>query len=221
MDEEGEIERGEVGRGGAEIGFGDVVELIDARGREEAFEAGCAVAGEGGEFGCVAGDDAGPEGDIDGAGVVRSAGFFDECRGSGGGGDAVERHIDEGGDSASRGGCGGGFEAFPIGAAGVVDVDVGIDEAGHDDGVGGVEGARGAEEVGAGGFDGFDAAGADGDRGGGDAGFEEDAAAADDEVGGGGGHGEQGMAGGGGLRGELNRSAGRVMGERIRGERPR
>ena len=54
-------------------------------------------------------------------------------RGDGGGlGQAVERHVDERGEAAGCGGAGGGGEAFPLGAAGLVDVDVGVDEAGQE-----------------------------------------------------------------------------------------
>ena len=53
--------------------------------------------------------------------------------GDGGGlGEAVEGHVDEGGVAAGGGGAGGGGEAFPFGAAGLVDVDVGVDEAGEE-----------------------------------------------------------------------------------------
>ncbi len=50
----------------------------------------------------------------------------------GGFGEAVEGHVDEGGVASGGGGAGGGAEAFPFGAAGLVDVDVGVDEAGED-----------------------------------------------------------------------------------------
>jgi hypothetical protein len=64
--------------------------------------------------------------------------------------DAVERHVQQRGDAARRRGPGGGGEALPLGAAGLVDVHVGVDEAGQQhlvvgevDGVGG--GGRGVE----------------------------------------------------------------------------
>ncbi len=50
----------------------------------------------------------------------------------GGLGEAVEGHVDEGGEASGGGGAGGGAEAFPFGASGLVDVDVGVDEAGKD-----------------------------------------------------------------------------------------
>ena len=42
---------------------------------------------------------------------------------------AIERHVHEGRDAPGRGSTRGVFESFPIGPAGIVDVDVGIDEA--------------------------------------------------------------------------------------------
>jgi hypothetical protein len=48
----------------------------------------------------------------------------------GGFGEAVEGHVDEGGETAGCGGVGGGAEAFPLGAAGLIDVDVAVDQAG-------------------------------------------------------------------------------------------
>jgi hypothetical protein len=77
----------------------------------------------------------------------------------------------------------GGIKALPFGAAGLVDVDVGVDDAGHDDGVVGVDelraGGHGVERG-----DGDDAAGLDVDGGGPDAGGGDDALAADHEFGG-------------------------------------
>jgi hypothetical protein len=50
-----------------------------------------------------------------------------------GAGDTVERHVHEGGDPASRGGFGRRREALPVGMAGFAYVDVGVDEARHED----------------------------------------------------------------------------------------
>ena len=47
------------------------------------------------------------------------------------GGIGVERHVDQRRDAAERGGPGGGGEALPLGAAGLVHVHVGVDHAGH------------------------------------------------------------------------------------------
>jgi hypothetical protein len=60
-------------------------------------------------------------------------------------GETVEGHVDEGGEASGGGGAGCGAEAFPFGASGFVDVDVGVDEAGEDGEVGAVveDGVRG------------------------------------------------------------------------------
>ena len=53
-------------------------------------------------------------------------------RGDGGGfGQAVQGHVDQRGVAAGGGGARGGGEALPFGAAGLVDVDVGVDQAGE------------------------------------------------------------------------------------------
>ena len=91
------------------------------------------------------------------------------------------------------GGAGGGGEAFPVGAAGLIDVDVGIDEAGQD-GVGANvgDGVGGAGGIGFGNAKDAAGAGIDEDGGGCDAGGEDDAAR---DVGGGG-HRERDSASG-------------------------
>ena len=70
---------------------------------------------------------------LPGCGAAR---FGFECGDGGGFGEAVEGHVDEGGVASGGGGACGGAEAFPFGAAGLVDVDVGVDEAGEDGVVG-------------------------------------------------------------------------------------
>jgi hypothetical protein len=47
-----------------------------------------------------------------------------------GGRDAVERHVDDRGDAASRCGGGRGREALPVRAARLVDVDVAVHQSG-------------------------------------------------------------------------------------------
>ena len=84
-------------------------------------------------------DGAAPEGVVDHAlrgavGAAGGCGFALELQGGyvGGLGEAVEGHIDEGGKASGGGGAGGGGEAFPVGAAGLVDVGVDVDEAGEE-----------------------------------------------------------------------------------------
>ena len=61
---------------------------------------------------------------MDGASIEANAGLTDHSMR-----DAVERHVDEGGDTAGCGGAGRGGEAFPLGAAGVVHVHMRVDHA--------------------------------------------------------------------------------------------
>ncbi len=158
--EEGDVAFCEEGEDGAEIGFGGGGEVVDAGVDEEGFDGYCAGVKEGGDFLGVAVDEAGVEADVDLAGGVLVGGLFLlECGEGGGDGGGVEGHVDEGGDTAGGGGFGSGVEAFPVearGGVGVVDVDVGVDEAGEDG-----EGAVVGEGVGGGelsviGEDGFD-----------------------------------------------------------------
>jgi hypothetical protein len=80
------------------------------------------------------GNDAAPEGHVGNDLRLgdRSALLF-EGGGIHGGGDRVEGHVDDGGRAPGQGGPGGGGEALPLGSARLVDVDMGIDEAGEDD----------------------------------------------------------------------------------------
>ena len=54
-----------------------------------------------------------------------------QCGDAGGGGDRVERHVEDGGHPAGRGGGGRGGEALPLGPPRLVDVDVGVDQPGQ------------------------------------------------------------------------------------------
>jgi hypothetical protein len=86
---------------------------------------------QGGQRAGVAGDGTAPEADVD---VDLAAGrrLLDLQRGHvDGGRQAVERHVHDGGDATGGGGPGGGGEALPLGAAGLVDVHVGVDQAGQ------------------------------------------------------------------------------------------
>lgn len=81
----------------------------------------------------VAGHGAAPEADVDEGLVARDGllllerGDVDRRR------DGVQRHVDDGGHAAGGRGAGGGREALPLRAAGLVDVHVGVDQAGDHD----------------------------------------------------------------------------------------
>ena len=77
----------------------------------------------------VPGDDAAPEGDVGPALSPRGSALLLEVRDGGGGRDGVQGHVDDGGDPAGCGGAGAGPEALPVGAAGLVEVDMGTARA--------------------------------------------------------------------------------------------
>ncbi|GAA3039020.1 hypothetical protein GCM10020000_16630 [Streptomyces olivoverticillatus] len=79
----------------------------------------------------VGGQRAAPKADVH-MGLGACHGLFDvQVRHGRGGRQAVERHVDERGDASGGRGAGGGVEALPLGAAGVVHMDVRVDEAGE------------------------------------------------------------------------------------------
>jgi hypothetical protein len=131
VDEEREAGAGDVWDGELEVGAVDGGEAVAAGVDEEGFEAGDAGEGEGFEVVLVAVNGAAPEGVVDHA--FTGGGFALEFKGGdvGGFGEAVERHVDDGGKTAGGGGACGGGEAFPLGASGLVDVGVDVDEAGE------------------------------------------------------------------------------------------
>ena len=83
-------------------------------------------------MGLVVGYGSSPRGPVDEALALGGASLGFEGFDGGGLGEAVEGHVNEGGVASGGGGSGGGAEAFPFGASGFVDVDVGVDEAGED-----------------------------------------------------------------------------------------
>ena len=96
----------------------------------EAFESRNAGLGERGQFRRIAVHHATPGSPVDpGVSPSRCALGFEgcdiDCFGN-----AVQGHVDEGGDAACGCSAGGGIEALPV-AAGIVDVYVGIDQAGQ------------------------------------------------------------------------------------------
>ena len=120
--------------GSFELLLVDHSEAVAAGVNEEAFVAEDSGVGEGEDVGLVVGYGSAPRGPVDEALAVGgfALGFegFDGC----GFGETVEGHVDEGGVASCGGGASGGAEAFPFGASGFVDVDVGVDEA-REDGV--------------------------------------------------------------------------------------
>jgi hypothetical protein len=126
-------ERGEDRHRLAQIALADVRKLVDARRHEEALERSDAGLGELAQVSRVAGHDTADEADVDPRAAGRCLPLRLErgrrCRRR----DAVERHVEERRDTAGRGGARGGLEAFPLGASGLVHVDVRVHEPREND----------------------------------------------------------------------------------------
>ena len=124
-------EPGELGEVAVELGDRQRRELVHPGRRQEALEPEHALVVQAAQVVDVARDGATPEPDVDVAAPVGGLPLdlqrLDRARGR----DAVERHVEQRGDAARRGGPGGRREALPLGAAGLVDVHVGVDEAGQ------------------------------------------------------------------------------------------
>ena len=99
-----------------EVVCGQVREVRVTRVGEEAFEAPYACGGQIAEVAEVVGDHAAPERDIDLAVALSRLLFHAQRVDSGGHRITVQRHVDERGDAARRGGRRRGGEAFPVGA---------------------------------------------------------------------------------------------------------
>ena len=110
----------------------EVRELVHAGVQQEALEAEDAFVMQAAEVGLVARDGAAPEADVHKRLVLGHLALELEAFHGGGGRDGVQRHVDDGGDAAGGGCPGGGGEALPLGAAGLVDVDVGVHQAGEE-----------------------------------------------------------------------------------------
>src|ERR1700733_16261253 len=103
-------------------------ETIDARIDQKTFEARHSRGRESFDMISVIVDNATPRGPVDAAFALRSRTLglerSDSCRR----GKAIQGHIDQQGVASRRRGSGRGFETFPLRAAGIVDMHVGIDE---------------------------------------------------------------------------------------------
>jgi hypothetical protein len=106
---------------------------------EKTFESTNSGAEEWCQFGCIARDHATPESNIDVAltrcALDLGAETVDCC----GRRDAVEWHINNGGDATCRGRAGCRSEALPFGTTRFVDVNMSVNEAGHDYEIAGID----------------------------------------------------------------------------------
>ncbi len=114
-----------------QVRLGGVRELVDARVNEEGFAAERAARSELGQLAHVPRDHAPPETDVDVELSLGGAQLLLEGGAPGGDRKAVERHVDQRGHATSGGGAGRRREPLPVGAAGLVDVDVAVDQPGR------------------------------------------------------------------------------------------
>ena len=130
-------EPGGLGHRRGEVGRRQVRELLDAGVEQEALEPEDARLVQPGEVGAVGRHRTAPEADVD-PGLAGGDRTLLLERGDGRGRrDAVERHVDDRRHAAGGGGAGRAGEPLPLGAPGLVDVHVGVDEAGEQHLVGG------------------------------------------------------------------------------------
>src|SRR5262249_37427704 len=101
---------------------------VDAGWTEEALVSKHSSARERLEVGTVAGDDAAPEPDVHVTLASRRSALLLEGVHGGRRGNTVERHVDDRGHTAGLRRARRRREPFPVSSAGLVDVDVGIDE---------------------------------------------------------------------------------------------
>jgi hypothetical protein len=166
MDQQRRLQRGQLGQAALQPRLVEVGELLHPGGEQEALEAEHPGVVEGAQPAQVAGDGAAPEADVDvrlvpGRGALGLQGGHVQGRR-----DRVERHVDDGGDPAGGRRPGGAGEALPVGPAGLVDVHVGVDQAGQQHLVVGQGDGPPAAEAGRQRLDGGDPAVADGHAGG-------------------------------------------------------
>ena len=135
VDEQRKFRDGDMRQSGAKLLLGNHGEAVDAWMDEKTFEAGNAGAGERFDVMLIIRDDASPGHPIDATSASSGCALGVESVDAGGGGKAIQGHVHKKGVAPGGGGARGGLEAFPIGATRIVNVNVGIDEAGKDYGV--------------------------------------------------------------------------------------
>src|SRR5256885_15648901 len=119
MDEEGHTTPCERRHHASQRSLIDGGELCDAGRHEKALEAADASIDERLDLAVVVGYDAAPERDVDMAASLSRCSLRRERRHSGRRRNAVERHVDDGGDAACCCRACRGVETLPVGAAGI------------------------------------------------------------------------------------------------------
>src|SRR5262249_12156455 len=117
------------------------------------LEANHTAFGEGGQGVEIAGDDAAPESEVSDRRVFHRGQFLIEFPGTDGARRGIQRHVEEHSCAASGEGPASCGRAFPFSAAGLVEMNVNIDDAGKDGETSGIDFARGAGKIRANGAD--------------------------------------------------------------------
>src|SRR5437764_8049045 len=129
VDEEGEARLRDEGKRGLELQLVDHGETVAAGIDEEAFEAEDSGAREGQDVLLIASDGSAPGSPVDEAFAFSRCAFFFQSCDRGGFWQAVQRHVDEGRVPTGRRCSRSCAEALPIGASGLVDVDMRVYKA--------------------------------------------------------------------------------------------
>lgn len=135
MNEERQPAASNVGQSGAQLLLVDHGEAVDAGMHEKTFEAGNACLGERLDVARIVRDDAAPCEPVDPAAILCGCALGVESGNVGRGRQTIERHVNEESVTTRGGGARSGLESFPMRAAGIVDVNMGIDEAGEKHGI--------------------------------------------------------------------------------------
>src|SRR5579862_1009880 len=134
MNQEWHIQSGKYRERGAEIVFADVLEFRDTGRNEETFKSERTSPIQCMQFARIARDDAAPEAHVYPAFLVRRNSLRFERGRRGRSRNTVERHVDQGCYSTRSRCSRRSLESFPVCASRLVDVDVRVHEARHDDG---------------------------------------------------------------------------------------
>lgn len=98
---------------------------------EESFKPTHTLMNEGFEFGGIPGDNTTIKPHIHPTLALRRLDLFLKGSNGGGGRDGIQRHINDGSDASKGGRLSAGIEAFPFSAAGFIQMDMSIDQAGE------------------------------------------------------------------------------------------
>ncbi len=140
-------QRGEPPHRRREVSLGDGRELVDPGRHEEALEAEYPGVQERAEVVEIPWHHPAPAAVVDQRAPHRGVCLGGKGRDCGRDGDAVQRHVDDGGHPAGRRRAGRGLKPFPLGASRLVDVDVGVHDAGKECRVARVHPTRGGRRL--------------------------------------------------------------------------